>query len=267
MDSLFSALIISIVQGLTEFLPVSSTGHQIITADLLGLTDQKMATFEVVIQFGSILAVVIIYWERFWGLLRPDPYKRFSGLRGIALLMITSFPASLVGLLAHSRIKEHLFTPAAVALALGAGALCMIAVERLARDRRPRILALDEITPAVALGVGLCQCFALWPGFSRSGSTIMGGMLFGAKRGVAAEYSFIAAVPIMTAATGYELLKSAHLFTAADLPFFAVGMIGAFLSAWVAVKAFIALVGRMSLVPFAAYRLLLAPLVYYFMVN
>ena len=122
------------------------------------------------------------------------------------------------------------------------------------------------MTPRLALGIGCFQCLALWPGFSRSAATIMGGMMLGAKRPLAAEYSFIAAVPIMVAATGYDLLKSWSLFSAADLPFFAVGMIGSFLSALVAVKAFVALVGRMTLIPFAVYRLVLAPLVYFFMV-
>lgn len=265
MDSLLNALLLSVVQGLTEFLPVSSTGHLIIAGELLGLHDQKIATFDVVIQFGSILAVAVLYRDRFLGLLRPDPSRRFSGPRGIGLLMLTSLPACLLGLAAHSRIKTHLFTPATVALALGVGAVCMLLVERWARGARPRIVTLDDMTPAAALGIGLFQCCALWPGFSRSASTIMGGMLLGAKRGTAAEYSFIAAVPIMMAATGYDLVKSLHLFTAADLPFFAAGMAGAFVSAWIAIKTFIALVGRVSLLPFAVYRLALAPAVYWFM--
>ena len=131
----------------------------------------------------------------------------------------------------------------------------------------PRYITLDEMTPKLALGIGCFQCLALWPGFSRSASTIMGGMLLGAKRSLAAEYSFIAAVPIMVAATGYDLLKSWHLLSAADAPFFAIGMIGSFLSALLAIKVFIALVSRMTLIPFAVYRLILAPLVYLFMVN
>ena len=139
--------------------------------------------------------------------------------------------------------------------ALVVGAICMILVER--RRRKPTCVSLDELTPSLALGIGCFQCLALWPGFSRSAATIMGGMLLGARRALAAEYSFIAAVPIMMAATGYDLLKN----------FFAVGMIGAFVSALLAVKAFVALVGKMTLVPFAVYRLALAPFVYYFMVR
>lgn len=264
MDSWLIAVIMSIVEGLTEFLPVSSSGHLILTGELLGFVGEKASTFEVVIQLGAILAVVVLYWPRFWGLLRPQPYARFAGIRGIGLLMLTSLPACVLGLLAHSTIKAHLFTPASVLLALAVGAVCMILVER--RKSRPEYITLDDITPKVALGVGIFQCLALWPGFSRSAATIMGGMLLGAKRSLAAEYSFIAAVPIMVAATGYDLLKSWHLFTAADIPFFAIGLAGAFLSALAAVKLFVALVGRMTLVPFAVYRLILAPLVYYFMV-
>ncbi len=264
MENWYTAVILSIVEGLTEFLPVSSSGHLILVGDLLGYVGDKAATFEVVIQLGAIMAVVVLYWKRFWGLLRPQPYVRFAGLRGILLLMLTSFPACVVGLLAHSTIKKHLFTPATVLVALAVGAVCMIAVER--RKMRPVYITLDDVTPKMALGVGLFQCLALWPGFSRSAATIMGGMLLGAKRGLAAEYSFVAAVPIMVAATGYDLLKNWNLFTSADIPFFAIGMIGSFLSALAAVKIFVSLVGRMTLAPFAVYRLLLAPVVYYFMV-
>lgn len=264
METWYVALIMSIVEGLTEFLPVSSSGHLILAGELLGYVGEKAHTFEIVIQLGAILAVVVLYWPRFWGLFQPKPYIRFAGKRGLWLLFLTSLPASLLGLLAHNTIKTYLFTPATVALALAVGALCMIWVER--RKIRPTCIALDEITPKLALGIGLCQCLSLWPGFSRSASTIMGGMLFGAKRSVAAEYSFIAAVPIMVAATGYDMLKNLHLFTTADIPFFAIGIIGSFLSALAAIKMFVRLVGRITLIPFALYRLTIAPLIYFFMV-
>lgn len=264
MDTWYVALVMSIVEGLTEFLPVSSSGHLILAGELLGYVGEKAHTFEVVIQLGAIFAVLVLYWQRFWGLLCPQPYTRFAGARGLWLLFLTSLPASLLGLIAHKSIKTYLFTPATVALALAVGAFCMIMVER--RKVRPTCMTLDELTPKIALGIGLCQCFSLWPGFSRSAATIMGGMLLGAKRSVAAEYSFIAAVPIMMAATGYDMLKNLHLFTTADIPFFAIGMVGAFVSALLAIKTFVNLVGRMTLIPFAIYRLALAPLVYYFMV-
>lgn len=265
MDNLFTALILSIVEGLTEFLPVSSSGHLILVGELLNFVGERAATFEVVIQLGAIMAVVVLYRKRFWGLVRPQPYVRFAGMRGIWLLVLTSLPASVMGLLLHSLIKEYLFRPATVLVALVTGAVCMILVER--RKGKPICISLDDMTPRLALGIGCFQCLALWPGFSRSASTIMGGMLLGAKRSLAAEYSFIAAVPIMVAATGFDMLKSFSLFTAADIPFFAVGMAGSFISALLAVKVFVALVGRMTLVPFAVYRLLIAPFVFYFMVG
>lgn len=264
MDSLFTALIMSVVEGLTEFLPVSSTGHLILVGDLLHFTGEKAATFEVVIQLGAILAVVVLYWPRFRGLIWPRPYVRFAGARGLWLLLLTTIPACIMGLLLHGIIKEYLFNLPSVLCALVVGAICMIAVE--IKPRRPDVFTLDEISPKMALGIGCFQCLALWPGFSRSAATIMGGMLLGAKRGMAAEYSFIAAVPIMFAATGYDLLKSWHLFTTGDIPFFLVGMAGAFISALLAVKLFVALLARVTLIPFAIYRLILAPIVFFFAV-
>ncbi|WP_432736397.1 undecaprenyl-diphosphate phosphatase [Maridesulfovibrio sp. FT414] len=262
MTSLFTAAILGIVEGLTEFLPVSSTGHLIITGHLLGFTGEKAASFEVAIQLGAILAVVVLYWARFWGLLFPVPGQLFSGFRGLYMLFLTSLPASLLGLLAHGFIKEHLFNPHTVAWALGVGAIMILIVER--KEKNPHCLTIDEITPKLALGIGCFQCLALWPGFSRSAATIMGGMLLGAQRKVAAEYSFIAAVPIMFAATGYDMLKSYQLFSTADIPFLAVGFIVSFVSAWAAVKGFIYLLGKLTLRPFAYYRLALAPLVLFF---
>lgn len=265
MDNLLIAIILSVVEGLTEFLPVSSTGHMILAGDLLNFTGRRAATFDVVIQLGAILAVVVLYWRRFLGLVRPSPDCRFSGWRGIWLLFLTTLPACILGLLLHSVIKEYLFNSRSVICALVAGAICMLLVAW--KKKRATCVTLDDLTARQALGIGFSQCLALWPGFSRSAATIMGGILLGANRGVAAEYSFIAAVPVMLAATGYDLLKSWHLFTAADLPFFCIGMLGAFISALFAVKVFVALLGRVTLVPFAIYRLCLAPVAWYFMVG
>lgn len=259
MESWYVAIILGIVEGLTEFLPVSSTGHLIITGHLLEYTGAKAETFEVVIQLGAILAVVLLYWRTFLGLVVPPPGTRFSGVRGLWLLFLTCLPASLLGLLIHSYIKEHLFSPLTVAAALAAGSVMILVVERT--DRPGRVARLDDITPALALGIGLFQCLSLWPGFSRSASTIMGGMLLGARREVAAQYSFIAAVPIMIAATGYDFLKNRELFGADDLLFLAVGFVVSFLSAWVAVRGFIQLLKKWTLVPFAWYRLGVAALV------
>jgi len=262
MELYYSAAIMGVVEGLTEFLPVSSTGHLILAGHLLDLTGAKAKTFDVVIQLGAILAVLVMYFGRFWGLLRTDPRQRFSGPRGIYLLFLTSLPAGVVGLIAHSAIKKHLFAPQPVAWALAVGALAILAVE--AFRPRSRYMTLDEVTPRLALAVGLFQCLAMWPGFSRSAATIMGAMLFGADRKLAAEYSFIAAVPIMFAASGLDLYKNLDVLSLADLPFFATGFGVAFISAWVAVKLFIGLVQRVSLRPFAYYRLALAPLVFFF---
>jgi undecaprenyl-diphosphatase len=262
MDHTLSAIILGIIEGLTEFLPVSSTGHLIITGHLLGFTGLKADVFEVVIQLGAILAVVILYWPTFLGLLRPDPQRSFTGARGIFLLMLTSLPASVLGLLVHKAIKIYLFTPQTVAWALAVGALAILLVEGL--SLKTKYTSLESMTPRLALGIGCFQCLALWPGFSRSASTILGGMLLGADRKLATEYSFIAAVPIMIAATGFDLLSHWTLLERGDMLVLVIGFVFAFVSAWAAVKLFISLVQKISLRPFAYYRLILAPLVLYF---
>ena len=267
MSEILVATILGVVQGLTEFLPVSSSGHLIITNALIGEESLRIKTFEVVIQLGSILAVVLLYWRRFYALLRPGSLPggtapgAFTGIRGLFLLFLTCLPASLLGFFAHGAIKEYLFNPSSVALALVIGAIAMLLVER--RKCAPSATSLDGITPQMALGIGLCQCFSLWPGFSRSASTIMGGMLLGARRDVAAEYSFIAAVPIMFGATFFDLYKSASHLNMGDIPFFLLGMVVSLVVALLAIKVFVGLVGRISLRPFAWYRLALAPLVFW----
>jgi undecaprenyl-diphosphatase len=263
MASWYVAVILGVVEGLTEFLPVSSTGHLIIAGHLLDFTGPKAETFEIVIQLGAILAVLTLYLDRFTGLLRADPARQFSGMRGLWLLFLTSLPASLVGLAAHGYIKQYLFNPFTVACALAAGAIMILIVESVKKPEKAA--SLDDITPAQALGVGLFQCLALWPGFSRSAATIMGGMLLGVRRTVAAEYSFIAAVPIMFAATGYDFFKNHGLFERGDMVFLAVGFGVSFVAAWAAIKAFIYLLGRLTLRPFAIYRLALVPLVFLFL--
>lgn len=258
MTSYLTAIILGIVEGLTEFLPVSSTGHLIITGHLLDFTGPKAETFEIVIQLGAILAVVILYWSRFLGLIRPTS-SPFSGLRGLYLLFLTSLPASLLGLLAHDLIKAYLFSPITVAVALAIGAVAIIIVEKLSIKKTT--YTLDEITPRLALGIGFWQCLALWPGFSRSAATIMGGMFLGLHRKTAAEYSFVAAVPILIAATGYDMFKNWRLFAPEDFPIIALGFLFSFLAAAIAVKTFITLLGKLTLRPFAYYRLALVPFV------
>lgn len=262
MTETVAATILGLVEGVTEFLPVSSTGHLILVGHLIGFTGEMADSFDVIIQLGAILAVVVLYWKRFWWLVSPKPLHAFSGIRGLWLLFLTSLPAGLVGLALRKTIKAHLFGPVTVALALAVGALMIFWVER--RRTRDRYYSLDEMTPGLALGIGCFQCLALWPGFSRSAATIMGGMLLGAKRSLAAEYSFISAVPLMFAATLYDFYKSRELFTADEMGILAIGFVVSFLSALLAVKAFIVLVQRVSLRPFAWYRLALAAAVFLF---
>jgi undecaprenyl-diphosphatase len=260
MTETLAATVLGLVEGATEFLPVSSTGHLILVGHLIGFTGEKADCFDVVIQLGAILAVVVLYWKRFWWLVSPKPLHAFSGLRGLWLLFLTSLPAGILGFLTHKTIKAHLFGPITVAMALAVGALMIFWVE--SRKARDRFYTLDEVTPGLALGIGCFQCLALWPGFSRSAATIMGGMLLGAKRGLAAEYSFIGSVPLMCAATVYDFYKNRALFSSDDLTILAIGFAVSFLSALVAVKTFIVLIKHVSLRPFAWYRLALAAAVF-----
>ena len=222
---LLNALILGVVEGLTEFLPVSSTGHLIIASDFLGANDEKGKVFDIVIQLGAILAVC---WEY-----RARLSKAFSGIgsdpvqQRFALNLFVAFlPAAIVGLALQKQIKALLFNPVSVAMALIVGALVIFAVERwYARHGAPRVHAVDDITWRDALKMGLAQCFSLIPGTSRSGATIIGGMLFGLSRQVATEFSFFLAIPIMFAATGYQLVRYWYLFSAKDVAPFAVGFV------------------------------------------
>jgi len=262
MDNLLAALM-GVVEGLTEFLPISSTGHLIIAGHFSGFDNMMPKdaadAFKVVIQLGAILAVVAAYPGRFTGLLRFSDNRGLTGLRGIGLLAITSIPASIVALFVRESIHEHLFNNTTVSIALIVGALWILAVERF--RPRARVDSVDAITWKEALAIGLFQCLSLWPGMSRSASTILGGMIVGVERKAATEYSFFAAVPIMVAATLYEFYKSYTLFEAAQLQILAIGFIVSFVSAWAAVKSFIHFLGRHTLVPFGWYRLLVGGVV------
>jgi len=255
------AILLGIVEGLTEFLPVSSTGHLIVAGRLLGFTGPTSETFEIFIQIGAILAVVVLERRVFLDLLRPRARAGFAGPRGCALLMTTTVPALLAGALVHDWIKDNLFGPATVACALFAGGIVILVVEKV----RPRttVVSVDEIGFGQALAIGLFQCLSLWPGVSRSGATIVGGLLCGLERRTAATYSFVAAVPVMAAATLYDLMKSWSHLGAQDIAPFALGFVVAFLSAYAAMRWFVALLGRLTLRPFAWYRILIAPAVYF----
>ncbi|HTM08329.1 MAG TPA: undecaprenyl-diphosphate phosphatase [Verrucomicrobiae bacterium] len=260
------AVILGIVEGLTEFIPVSSTGHLIIAGNLLGFTGEKASTFEVAIQLGAILSVVVLYWERFLRLI-PNNRQRYSplgsaldGWSGIVRIGLATFPALVVGFLLRKIIKTYLFTPPAVAAALFIGGIAIIFVERHVRHRPAAVV--DTLSLGQALGIGLFQTLALWPGTSRSAATILGGMLLGLDRKGAAEFSFLIAVPIMTAATGYDLLKINGQLSGEETAQLAVGFIVAFIVALATIRWFIRLLNRWSLIPFAWYRIAIAPLFY-----
>ena len=262
------ATIIGIIEGLTEFIPVSSTGHMIIAGHLLGFTGPRADAFEVFIQLGAILAVVGLYRERFLALIpgrrlspgntagTPGGGTGFTGWRGLGLLALTTLPALIAGKAAHHYIKDHLFNPITVAVGLAVGGLGLILVEMF--RPAPRKTGLDALGWQEALWVGLFQCLALWPGMSRSGSTIIGGMLKGVDRKTTAEYSFMAAVPLMCAATLYDLYKSREFLQAADAPLFALGFLVSLVSAWFAIRFFIGYLAKHTLKGFGWYRIAVA---------
>lgn len=249
---LVAAAIQGVVEGVTEFLPVSSTGHLIVTGDWLGLTDERSKTFDIFIQFGAILAIVWIYLERFMTVARglaTEPASR----RFVTNLLVAFLPAAIVGVLLHRWIKEHLFTPPVVALGFIVGGILILLIERW----RPAIRVTDaaDLPVGTALGVGIAQLLALIPGVSRSGATIMGGYALGLSRTAATEFSFFLAVPVITAAAGFDLVRSLDVLSAADLPFFAVGLVVSFVTAFIVVKAFLRYVAHHSFTVFAWYRI------------
>src|ERR671919_828646 len=261
------AVVLGIVEGVTEFLPISSTGHLIIAGHLLGFVGEKASSFEVAIQLGAILSVVFLYWRRFLALIPNGPgmfssaTSKLAGWSGLWRIGLATFPALLVGYAARHTIKDKLFTPEAVTLALLVGGVLILIVERLAS--RQRLNAIDALTPWQAFGIGLFQILALWPGTSRAAATIVGGMLLGLNRKSAAEFSFLIAVPIMFAATGYEALKMRNVVGAEDMVQFGIGFLVSFVVAIIAVKGFVKFLGRGTLQPFAWYRIVVAPIVYF----
>ena len=251
--SFLHALLLGIVEGLTEFLPVSSTGHLILAGDLLGFNDERGKVFLIVIQTGAMLAVVWEYRRRFavaLAGLASDPAARRFWLN----LAVAFMPAALLGLALAKTIKALLFKPVPVALAFIVGALVILWVERRGH-RAPRIDGIEQMTWRDALKVGVAQAFALIPGTSRSGATIIGGMLFGLSRRAATEFSFFLAVPTLVAAGAYDFYKHRALFAAADLGVFALGFVTAFVAAFVVVRWLIRYVASHDFRPFAWYRI------------
>ncbi|EOI5761509.1 undecaprenyl-diphosphate phosphatase [Cronobacter turicensis] len=265
MHSLLVAAILGIVEGLTEFLPVSSTGHMIIVGHLLGFEGDTAKTFEVVIQLGSILAVVVMFWRRLFGLIgihfgNPPHEGLGKGRLSLIHILLGMVPAVVLGLVFHDFIKS-LFNPINVTYALVVGGVLLIIAE-VFKPKEPKAPGLDDMTYRQAFFIGCFQCLALWPGFSRSGATISGGMLVGVSRYAASEFSFLLAVPMMMGATALDLYKSMGFLTMADLPMFAVGFFTAFVVALVAIKTFLHIIKRISFIPFAIYRFIVAAAVY-----
>ena len=249
---LAEAVILGLVEGITEFIPVSSTGHLIVVGDWLGQVDARAKTFDIFIQLGAILAIVWLYRARLLRTVsgaRSDPASR----RFLVNLAISFVPAAAVGFLIHDWIKDHLFNTSVVAWALILGGLAILLIERW--SPRTRYTEVSEVPPTTALGVGLAQVLSLIPGTSRSGATIMGGYALGLSRRAATELSFFLAIPIMFAATLYDLAKSLDALSLADAPFFATGFVVAFVSALIVVKAFLSYVSHHSFAAFAWYRI------------
>ncbi len=255
---LLKAFILGILEGLTEFLPVSSTGHLIIAGSLLGYTNEQSKVFKIVIQLAAILAICWDYRERLVhvvaGLKSDVAARRFSGH-----IMLAFLPAAVLGVLFHSSIKFYLFNPITVAGALIVGGLVILYLEK--RAYHPSIHEVDAMSWQVSLKVGFAQAMAMFPGVSRSGATIMGGLIFGLSRKAAAEFSFFLAIPTMLAATVYDVYKNWDLLRLDDLPVFAVGFVASFFAAMLAVRAFIHYVSSHSFVPFAWYRIVFGSLI------
>jgi undecaprenyl-diphosphatase len=248
-----SAVILGLVEGLTEFIPVSSTGHLILVGSVLKFEGARASTFEIFIQMGAILAVALLYRDRILGLLDFRKSEGLTGWNGLGKLALTTAPVLLFGAIFHDLIKTRLFNPLTVAIGLGVGGLAILVVEGM----KPKSLhfSLDSITWRDAILVGLFQCLALWPGVSRAAATILGGMLIGLERKTAAEYSFLAAVPALFAAGLYDLYKNLSLLQLSDTVIFGIGTLIAFISAWFAVKFFLRLLSTRNLVPFGWYRI------------
>ena len=254
MDStlLLKALILGIVEGLTEFLPISSTGHLILAADLLGFNDDKGKIFEIVIQTGAMLAIVWEYRLRFSRVL-GGMFSDAAAQRFIARLLVAFMPAAIMGLLFGSYIKAMLFRPVPVAIAFIAGAFVILWAEK--RQHRTRVVEVDDMSWRDALLVGCAQCFALIPGTSRSGSTIIGGMLFGLSRRAATEFSFFLAVPTLVAAGAYDAWKNRALLDVHDIGLFGVGLVAAFVSAFLCVRRLLRFIESHDFTIFAWYRI------------
>lgn len=252
LSSLLVAVVLGLVEGITEFLPVSSTGHLIVIGNLLDFTGERAATFEIVIQLGAILAVIWHYRTTLRALIArcwSAPVERRLAIN----LLLGFLPAAVIGVVMHEWIKASLFSAVVVAIALIVGGVIMLLLEW----QRPRVTApaLADITPRQAVLIGFAQVLAMIPGTSRSAATILGGYAFGLSRPAATEFSFLLAIPTIVGAASLDLLKSRHLLTSADIPMFAIGLLVAFVSALFVIRGFVHFVERHSFAVFAWYRI------------
>jgi undecaprenyl-diphosphatase len=250
---LLKAAVMGLVEGFTEFLPISSTGHLILAGALLGFDNEKAKVFEIAIQTGAIFAVILVYWQKIRQTLVTLPHSAQS--QSFALnVLVAFFPAVVLGLLFGKAIQAHLFTPTVVASSFIVGGLIILWAER-----RPsttvRITDVNNMRWQDALKVGLVQCLAMVPGTSRSGATIIGGMFLGLSRQVATDFSFYLAIPTLIGAGGYSLYKERALLSLADIPLFGVGLVVSFVSAWVCVRWLLRFIANHSFVVFAWYRI------------
>lgn len=250
---MFKAFILGIIEGLTEYLPISSTGHLIVFGELMNFHSTGKV-FEIAIQLGAVMAVVVEYRQRFkqviTGIGRDAQVNRFVFNIAIAIV-----PAAVMGLIFRKEIKELLFNPLSVATALIIGGFIILWIEKRPNRPEPRVQSVDDMKPIDALMVGVAQIFALIPGTSRSGSTIMGGMMWGLERKTATEFSFFLAVPMMVMATVYDIYKSFHLFTLSDIGLIAIGFVSAFISGLLAIRTLLKFLASKNYVPFAYYRI------------
>jgi undecaprenyl-diphosphatase len=249
---LVKAAIMGIVEGLTEFLPISSTGHLILTGALLHFDDEKAKVFDIAIQTGAILAVILVYWQKIRDTVISLPSSK-EAQRFTLNVLVAFLPAVVLGLLFGKMIKEHLFTAGVVATTFILGGFVILWAER--RQHTPRIHEVEQMRWTDALAVGFMQCLALVPGTSRSGATIIGAMLLGLSRKAATEFSFYLAIPTLIGAGAYSLYKERHALSAADLPMFLVGLMLSFVSAWLCVRWLLRYISSHRFTPFAWYRI------------
>ncbi len=253
---LIKAAIMGIVEGLTEFLPISSTGHLILAGALLGFDDEKAKVFDIAIQTGAIFAVILVYWQKIRDTVVALPTEKQA--QQFALNVLIAFiPAVVLGLLFGKAIKANLFTPVVVASTFIIGGFIILWAEKRQANNPAvaRIHAVEDMTMMDALKVGLVQCLAMIPGTSRSGATIIGGMLLGLSRKAATDFSFYLAIPTLIGAGAYSLYKERGLLSVADVPMFAVGLVFAFISAWLCIRWLLKYIASHSFVPFAWYRI------------